>query len=143
MKLDAKHTASLRSYIKLLFDIVQPSLDANLQMQLRNAVEEINAHLTGDRYFNRRKYMEWKKRYATPGTDIVLKIKRYFFTVRKNSPVKALLNSFFRFYNNGERVIDAYNEQFVSRELTECSALFDTIEKYPLDPRQCEAVVYD
>jgi DNA helicase IV len=143
MKLGTGHTSSLRYYQQVLSAIIRPSIDGKLYLQLHNAVSEFNAYCSGERYCNRRRYIEWKKRYEKQGTDIVLKIKRYLFMFRRNSYDKSLLISFFRFYNRGERIIDVYNGQFVAEELAACSAMFDTIEKYPLDERQREAVVYD
>lgn len=143
MKPGAQHTSCLRKYKTILSELVRPSLDIDLQILLQNAVHEFNSFCSGERYFNRRKYIEWKNRYRSPGTDGFLKFKRYLFMLRRNSSIKTLLIQFFRFYKKGDRLIDAYNTQFVAGELVECSALFDTIEKYPLDERQREAVVYD
>jgi DNA helicase IV len=143
MKPDTKHTASLHHYKQILLDLVKPSIDDDIRMQLQIAVDEFNSYLTGDRYFNRRKYDVWKEKYTAYGENINLRVKRYVYKVRKKSPEKVLLGSFFRFYRNGDKVIDAYNRQFVAGELSACSTFFDTIEKYPLDKRQQEAVVHD
>ncbi len=143
MKLDTKHTASLHYYKKIIFDIFQPSLDTGILSQLHHAVEEFTSYINGERYFNRRKYTEWKKRYKSIGNNRVMKLKRFVFIFRRQSLQKELVQLFFRFYNNGDRIIERYNKDFVARELQDSAALFDTIEKYPLDEKQREAVVYD
>ena len=143
MKPGTKHTSLLHYYKEIFFDLLRPSINDDILVELQQAVDEFNLYVNGARYCNSRKYQAWKKRYAAAGTDIGLRIRRYFYILRGKSIQKSLLYSFFRFYRNGEKVIDAYNRQFVTGELSACSTFFDTIEKYPLDKRQQEAVVHD
>jgi len=119
------------------------SLDNEVRNSLHAAVAEFRSFSNGEQYFNRSKYTGWRNRYGYLGNDTILKIKRFLSFLGNNAPDTQLLAAFFNFYNKGEQILVYYNKEFVSGELEKLQQFFDTIEKYPLDIKQREAVVCD
>ncbi len=119
------------------------SLDNEVRNSLHAAVAEFRSFSNGEQYFNRSKYTGWRNRYGYLGNDTILKIKRFLSFLGNNAPDTQLLAAFFNFYNKGEQILVYYNKEFVSGELVKLQQFFDTIEKYPLDIKQREAVICD
>jgi len=143
MKRNAVRKGLIREYAVKAAAYFNLTIDTDILDQLQTAVEEFELYTNGEEYCNRKKYSCWKNRYAFLGADRSLKVKHYLFQFIPGIPGKDLLFSFYRYYHNGEQEIKKYNRQFVSDELQRSVTLFDTIEKYPLDIRQREAVVHD
>jgi DNA helicase IV len=119
------------------------TVDPELTAELRSAVREFESRLNGSGYYNRRKYLFWRERYSHIGKNRMLILRRYVSALIRQNEESSLLRAFFRYYSRGKKIIDRYNDIFVSKEISRASDLFDNIETYPLDEIQREAAVRD
>lgn len=89
-------------------------------------------------YFNHFKLDHWMKRYSDlhEKARVLTKIRRGSI-----SRFKQPMDMFLGYYANGEGIRAKHNLEFISAELTACSALFDDIEGRSLDEQQRVAIV--
>ncbi len=106
---------------------------------LITAFEEFNKYISGWSYFTHSSFTGWKKKYS----DLILYVKEknldYFLTKKQRdqiSEIKKLSN-----YSENDRCV--YNTHFVNSEKEKYKHLFDSIEEYPLNDQQQEAILRD
>ncbi len=111
----------------------------SIEPELLAAVFEFKKNLSGQEYFNWKKYEDWLQQYG----NIKSVIDFDFQKLPIRSDVKAKLSRYFKYCDNGTATIKRYNGWFADREMKECAQLFDTVERYPLHIAQRLAIVKD
>ncbi len=92
-------------------------------------------------YFNHLKYTQWKDKHSN--IYKLLNISKAEMPKSLETDVDMLIDKFREFYIDGQVHIDRHNKAYVSNELEANKDLFNSLEKYPLNKKQKEAIVCD
>lgn len=92
--------------------------------EIKNAIAEMDAFLSGTEYFNNRKRENWIKRYK----NLADKSSFDFEKATTNETLKELVRKFQEYYQQGRKLVDEYNENFLKKESEKISLLLDKLE---------------
>jgi DNA helicase-4 len=107
--------------------------------RMEPACAEFQEILDAEEYFNRRKLELWLKAYSDLSSVAGVAGVPWFV----GKELRSWARTFRRFLNGHEDFVRKHNREYVKKELERNQRLFDTLEKYPLNDRQREAIVHD
>ncbi len=92
--------------------------------EIKNAIAEMDAFLSGKEYFNNRKYENWVNRYK----HLADKASFDFERATTKGDLKELVQKFQECYKQGRRIIDEYNDNFLEKESEKISSLLNKLK---------------
>jgi len=115
-------------------EILLPLLDrvAEGNSEFKNVLED-------QVYINRRRVNKWKEKYSSVRNGISFRYGNIGF----EPLVVNQLNSFIHNFEYCEPIVDNRNNEFVRNQLKIHSDFFDSIESYPLDDQQRQAISHN
>lgn len=103
------------------------------------AVSEFMQMVSGQSYARRRHLVRWVERHL----EIIESIRGDYDPDSVDALTLSHINALSRYADKAEELVAAANEAFVAGALEKCRGLFDSIESYPLNADQREAIVHD
>lgn len=110
-----------------------------IRSDILQAESEFKSKYNGDLYFSKKELYDWKKRFLPLIQPIEEAIKKGAMDVDFRRAIEANLS----YYQNGERLIEKRNVEFIEQEMTRFNELFESLESCPLTSEQRRAVVID
>ena len=106
---------------------------------IRSAIADFKALCDQDAYLTHRSYLAWLKKHGTCANGITFPLDR----LELPAELKDDVNRFRAILREGTGIFAKRNDLYAQRLLTKHGHWFDTLERFPLTPRQREAIVHD
>lgn len=106
---------------------------------ITKAIETFKTLCDRETYLNYRSYREWRKQYEACADEITFSLDG----LPLPSDLKDEVARFLALVREGPKVFAKRNDLYTERLLTKHRKWFDTLERFPLTARQCEAIVHD
>jgi len=117
---------------------IQLKLDENKE-EIIQAYQELTEYYNKNEYFTKKSHNEWKNKWSKLSSLI-------FDYQKKRKKIISPIEKELEFLNSAlseETFLRDRNNQYIQNEITKNRDYFNTLEKFPLTQKQCQAIVVD